>query len=89
VLEVVFSILLPKGSYLKLTVPPLPGSETLVSRFSKSQLSVVVPEEEASVWVLPFASYVYVNPVRLVSSLEALLFQPELVRLLSRLPTGS
>src|SRR5438552_14889843 len=47
---------LPKGSYLKLTVPPEPGSATLVNRFSKSQVNVVVPEDVTSVAVLPLLS---------------------------------
>jgi hypothetical protein len=38
---------------LKLTVPPVPGSVTLVSRFSKSQAYVVVPVESTFVSVLP------------------------------------
>ncbi len=29
---------LPKGSYLKVTVPPPPGSVTVLMRFSKSQV---------------------------------------------------
>jgi hypothetical protein len=56
VLEVVFSILLPKGSYLKLTVPPLAGSVTLVKRFSKSHAYVVIPVELFFVVALPFRS---------------------------------
>jgi hypothetical protein len=47
---------LPNGSYLKLTVPPLPGSVTEVSRLSKSQAYVVVPVESVFVNVLPLLS---------------------------------
>jgi plasmid stabilization system protein ParE len=37
VLEEIFEVMrLPNGSYLNATVPLLPGSVTLVSRFSKS-----------------------------------------------------
>ena len=44
---------LPKGSYLKLTVPPAPGSVTLVMRFSKSQKYCVVPLVLTLVEVFP------------------------------------
>jgi hypothetical protein len=52
----IFSILLPKGSYLKLTVPPVPGSVTLLRRFSKSQKYCVVPLEFTFVEVFPLLS---------------------------------
>jgi hypothetical protein len=41
---------------LKSTVPPLPGSTTVVSRFSKSHAYVVVPAELTMVWVLPLGA---------------------------------
>jgi len=47
---------LPKGSYLKLTVPPLAGSVTLVKRFSKCHAYVVTPAELLFVAALPFKS---------------------------------
>jgi hypothetical protein len=63
---------LPNGSYLKLTVPPVPGSVTLVSLFSKSHANVVVPEEVTSVEVFPLESYVYVVLGVEVSSFDTL-----------------
>jgi hypothetical protein len=48
---------LPRGSYLNVTVPPVPGSVTLLKRFSKSHAKVVVPEEVTSVAVFPLLSF--------------------------------
>ena len=63
----------PNGSYLKVTVPPLPGSVTLVMRFSKSQKYCAVPVESTFVAVLPLLSYVYVVLGVEVSWFDALL----------------
>jgi len=41
---------------LKLTVPPVPGSVTLVRRFSKSHARVVVFDPATFVCVLPLES---------------------------------
>jgi hypothetical protein len=50
----IFWIRLPKGSYLKVVVPPLaPGTSACTSRFSKSQVKL---RPLASERVLPFAS---------------------------------
>jgi hypothetical protein len=55
---------LPTGSYLKLTVPPVPGSVTLLMRFSKSQKYCVVPLEFTFVEVFPLLSSATVQPER-------------------------
>src|SRR6266851_685333 len=52
----------PKGSYLKLTVPPLPGRVTLVRRFSKSQVYCVVPVLSVLLVVLPLESSLLGHP---------------------------
>ncbi|HWW51273.1 MAG TPA: hypothetical protein VN044_06020 [Verrucomicrobiae bacterium] len=43
---------------MKLTVPPEPGSATLVIRFSKSHESLVVPPASVLLIMLPSLSYV-------------------------------
>jgi len=63
----------PNGSYLKATVPLVPGRVTLVRRFSKSHVYVAVPVESAFVSALPLMSEVYVVFGVEVSSFDTLL----------------